>query len=151
MEGVRSFTIILVVAMSSILFLFVKAEKNAFSKDINQCLFDGWRTRSSPVLSSRVRCNGHKLVGLCYGLNNQRNRRIATFVVCYNKLSLIPEFSGHVVRYKCGAGGRETFRDENGVYGKLSMKVFTLVKYFKSLFQLLFRTVFQPMQLLSES
>ena len=120
MEGIRSFIIIVVVAMSSTLFLFVKAEENAFNKDINQCLFDGWRTRSPPILTSRVRCNGHKLVGLCYGLNTQRNRRITTFVVCYNKISLIPEFSAHVVvPHDNNARRSGDFRNETGVFGKL--------------------------------
>ncbi len=52
----------------------VKAQNdgNAFSDNINYCLFDRWNVvGKSRVLAGKVSCNGHERSGLCYGLNGR--------------------------------------------------------------------------------
>ena len=66
--------------------------RNAFSHDINKCLFDDWVTKG--IIRSQVTCNLQNHAGLCYGLIN----RPALFISCYNSGTRIPAFSAHVVR-----------------------------------------------------
>ena len=85
---------------------------NAFSDDINGCLFDAWN--KIRVLAAKVDCDGN---GLCYGLNKN-----ALFAVCYNTKTLIPEFTGHVVDSPSGGSGRGRWRNEAGKYGMMKLE-----------------------------
>lgn len=57
-------------------------------------------------------------VQLCYGLQPPT----AQFAVCYNKNTLIPDFTAHIVRPGIVGGGRDTdWRADTGKFGKLSL------------------------------
>ena len=69
-------------------------DDNAFSNDINKCLFRAWTSASdnpNAVLSKPVECKGVRgsAAQLCYGLNPPT----AQFAVCYNKNTLTPDFN----------------------------------------------------------
>ena len=89
----------------------VKAQ-DAFSNDINYCLFNSWMSGKTPILAAKIDCSGHQRNGLCYGLN-----RVASFAVCYNTTSLIPDMSGYSVYRPGQAPGRDEWRNEDGPYG----------------------------------
>ena len=93
------------------LMISVKAQ-NAFSNDINYYLFNSWMGGKTPVLAAKIDCSGHQRKGLCYGF-----KRVASFAVCYNTTSLIPDMSGYSVYKPPPAGGRDEWRDEDGPYG----------------------------------
>lgn len=79
---------------------------NAFSNDINECLFQYW----TPGLSKPVECNGKEL---CYG---DGDLNMAQYAVCYNQKTLIPVFTGHIVKPDIGGvGGGSYFRADDGV------------------------------------
>ena len=84
---------------------------NAFDTKINPCLFDGWRAGKNPVLATKVECGGRDRTGLCYGA-----KQPALFAVCFNKITLIPEFTAHVVEPALRVPGREDWRNEQGKY-----------------------------------
>ncbi len=114
MQAVRlSLLISVIFNWQSICEISVKAQDddNAFSDNINFCLFDRWKVGKSPVLAGKVECNGHERTGLCYGLN-----RNALFAVCYNTKTLIPEFSGHVIDAPGGAGRDNEWRNEDAKF-----------------------------------
>ena len=103
------------------LFISVNALEHAFYDKIDICLFNRWTIGKTPVLKIAMKCNGHDRAGLCYAagevvpINSE-----AQFAVCYNKKTLIPEFTGHVVHPKPKNGpcatGRDAWRDEGGQY-----------------------------------
>ena len=66
--------------------------RNAWSKDINLCLFDEWV--KDGILGSQVVCD-NPCVPLCYG---PADRSQALFISCYNTTTRIPAFTAHVVR-----------------------------------------------------
>ena len=118
---VKPFTISLLVTVISNHLLFgAKSQRNAFANNTNTCLFDGWRTGLNPVLAHEVNCSGRERTGLCYGIEQQT----AFFAMCFNKNTLIPEFTGHVVvpAFKRG-GKRSGWKNENGRYGKCDKKL----------------------------
>jgi hypothetical protein len=90
---------------------------NAFSANMKECLFKYWKYDNLPILSATGAC-GKDRKGLCYGLNSQQ----ALFVSCYNKETLIPDFTAHIVQHtdkrNGEAEGRDNFRNENGQNGK---------------------------------
>ena len=87
--------------------------QNAFSNDINACLFSGWRTAS--IISSAIQCNVG--AGLCYATDP--NARTASFAVCYNTQTLTPDLTGHVVKPQGGSGrGASGFKSDVGQFGK---------------------------------
>ena len=92
---------------------------NAFSNDINKCLFTAWTTASgnpNAVLSKSVECKGYagSHVQLCYGLEPPK----AQFAACYNKETLTPDFTGHIVEPDIqGAGREDEWREDEGKYG----------------------------------
>ena len=67
-------------------------KRSSFSNDFNGCLFNGWPTN---VLSGQVECPGQQL---CYGRHGPAGLEQALFAVCYNTVTLIPEFTGHVLQ-----------------------------------------------------
>ncbi|KAJ7374446.1 hypothetical protein OS493_007552 [Desmophyllum pertusum] len=75
---------------------------DAFSNNINGCLFYYWTRffdkNQTPVLEKVVTCNGNSQIGLCYGANKQ----MPQYAACYNKDTLIPDFTGHIVRPNIG-------------------------------------------------
>ncbi|KAJ7374445.1 hypothetical protein OS493_007551 [Desmophyllum pertusum] len=87
---------------------------NAFSNDINRCLFSSWsryNKRNNPnyILPELVTCKG---IGLCYGANP----RIAQYAACYNQKTLIPEFTGHIVQPNIGGQGRDgDWKSDTGI------------------------------------
>ena len=83
-----------------------------------RCLFDDWRARPRPVLDLEVDCSGHERTGLCYGAKN-----ITLFAACFNNKTLIPEFTGHVVRPATKRSGKRAFwKNEGGTHGKKKFK-----------------------------
>ena len=98
----------------------VNALEDAFYNKIDKCLFDGWTRGKTPVLKIAMKCNGHDLAGLCYSADEVvRVDSKAQFAVCYNKKTLIPEFTGHIVypETKNSDAGRGDWRNEGGRYG----------------------------------
>lgn len=93
-------------------------DTNAFSNDINKCLFTAWTTASgnpNAVLSKSVECKGYKgsHVQLCYGLEPPK----AQFAACYNKETLTPDFTGHIVEPDIeGAGREDEWREDKGTF-----------------------------------
>ena len=95
---------------------------NAFSNDIYDCMFQFWIRyvggNKFPVLKDKksAKCNN---LGLCYGAANRlvKKKRVAQFAVCYNKVTLIPEFTGHIIQpnIREGAGRENQFRSDNSV------------------------------------
>ena len=85
--------------------------RNAFSSDINQCLFSGWKQVG--IITGNVPCNTGK--GLCYGTNPNAQ---AQFAICYNTKTLTPDFTGHVVESQSGSGRPSSFRSDTGPFGK---------------------------------
>lgn len=90
---------------------------NAFSNDINACLFQRWLTALTPsVLEKPVDCHGAQL---CYRVNPSTPTQ---FAVCYNTHTRIADFTGHVVQPRPpGLTTPKTnpgFSDETGRYGK---------------------------------
>lgn len=88
-------------------------EYNAFSHEINRCLFQYWTPyvgkNPHPGLSKLVKCKGD---GLCYGANP----KMAQYAACYNQKTLIPVFTGHIVHPNIGGQGRENeFRADTGI------------------------------------
>lgn len=68
------------------------------------------------VLKQAIQCSGRDKAGLCYGPRG--NPQAAQFAVCYNKVTLTPDFTGHIVVPNIqGGGGRESWHDEAGPYG----------------------------------
>ncbi len=114
MQAVRLSLLISVAFNWQLISVEAQNNGNAFSDNINYCLFDRWKVGKSPVLAGKVSCNGHERTGLCYGFN-----RNALFAVCYNTKTLIPEFSGHVVDAPGGGAGRDEWRNEEGKYGMI--------------------------------
>lgn len=65
-----------------------------------------------------VRCQGPNLQQLCYG-TDPMDRNKAQYAVCYNKNTLIPEFTGHILYpFDPQAGGRDEWAIDRTV-GKL--------------------------------
>ncbi|CAH3167579.1 unnamed protein product [Porites lobata] len=93
-------------------------DTNAFSNDINKCLFTAWTTASgnpNAVLSKSVECKGYagSHVQLCYGLEPPK----AQFAACYNKQTLTPDFTGHIVEPDIEGTGREDeWREDKGKF-----------------------------------
>ena len=94
---------------------------NAFSNDIYECMFQHWIKyvggNKNPVLKdmNSAKCVG---LGLCYGGPNRmiKKKRVAQFSACYNQVTLIPEFTGHLIQPDIpDQGGREEFREDNSV------------------------------------
>ena len=86
---------------------------DAFSNDINKCLFQYWTAfvgkNPHPGLSKLVQCRER---GLCYGNNPDR----AQYAACYDQTTLIPVFTGHIVHPNIGGQGRaNAFRHDNGI------------------------------------
>ena len=94
---------------------------NSVHSDINECLFQFWTSfvnRNAPVLHMPVRCRGRNLQQLCYGTDPE-NRGRAQYAVCYNKNTLIPEFTGHILYpFAPQEGGRDEWAIDQTV-GKL--------------------------------
>ncbi|XP_028516058.1 uncharacterized protein LOC114575433 [Exaiptasia diaphana] len=89
---------------------------DAFSDDINSCLFSKWK---SVAISGNVECQsyGSDFKPLCYGL---KSTGPALFAVCYNTNKQIPAFTAHVVKPVTGSSSdRPTFRKDKGKYGRL--------------------------------
>ncbi|KAK3747244.1 hypothetical protein QZH41_010404, partial [Actinostola sp. cb2023] len=92
---------------------------NAFSKDINACLFHKWTTASgstTAVLNTDVKCAslGPSYHELCYGLSSLNP---AQFGICYNKDTLTPSFTGHALDPVTGStSDRPTFKKDGGTY-----------------------------------
>lgn len=90
---------------------------DAFSQDINKCLFQYWtpyvgKKNPHPGLSTSVKCKGR---GLCYGLDQNE---IAQYGACYDQVTLIPVFTGHIVHPNIGEGGggrEDTFRADTTI------------------------------------
>ena len=87
--------------------------KKDFSEDINICLFQYWTPyvgkNPHPGLAELVKCKG---VGLCYG----GNPNMAQYAACYDKKTLIPVFTGHIVHPNIGGGGRgDEFREDDRI------------------------------------
>ena len=86
-----------------------------FSNNINKCLFQYWTPgkNATPVLKKDVTCNGNSQIGLCYGAN----KKMSQYAACYNQKTLIPDFTGHIVRPNIGGQGRgdTVFRADAGV------------------------------------
>ncbi len=106
------------------------SDLNAFSDNINECLFDHWN--ASKLLEQAPECNGH---GLCYGLKPEGNHtRETVFAVCYDTVNLIPTFTAHIVSKEETAvtPSKEKlfFRDEAGPFSKL--RTFCLYIFFLS-------------------
>ena len=101
----------MVSVLSNWLMISVKAQ-NAFSDNIDFCLFKSWRSGRTPVLAEKIDCSGPQRKGLCYGID-----RVASFAVCYNTVSRIPEITGHSVFNSSHGTGREAWRNEHGRYG----------------------------------
>ena len=124
MDHQRTASSMLFVLNNSLLVLLIQERNkrgiagNAFSNDINKCLFTSWTTASgskTAVLSKPVQCKGYKgsHVQLCYGVSGT-----AQFAVCYNKETLTPDFTGHIVRPNIQGGGRESdWRQDTGWFG----------------------------------
>ncbi|KAK3753495.1 hypothetical protein QZH41_017994 [Actinostola sp. cb2023] len=109
MEG--KYFVVLVLVVLDLVFE-VKAGNNAYSNDINTCLFDNW---PASVLSGKVAC----LAGsqLCYSVNGANP---ALYAVCYNNETRIPDFTGHiVVANVASGGGRQDWHNEGGQYVEL--------------------------------
>lgn len=88
---------------------------DAYSDDINTCLFTGWTKLPTPVLSGNVQCAGTKL---CYGTTPGTTPTTALYASCYNTKTLIPEFTGNVVKSNINGNGRpKGWRKDNGKYG----------------------------------
>ncbi|CAH3044356.1 unnamed protein product [Porites lobata] len=86
--------------------------QNAFSNDINACLFSGWRTAS--IITNAIQCNVG--TGLCYATDP--NAGTASFAVCYNTQTLTPDFTGHIVQPHGGSGrGASGFESDVGQFG----------------------------------
>ena len=101
-------------------------EKDAYSNDINKCFFNTWNsyTKGVGVTNNVMNCELEpNRVGLCYGLLSS-GKWIPSFAVCYDKTTLIPVFTGHIVSPH-GAVNNENreFRNEAGDYGKLRIKL----------------------------
>lgn len=85
---------------------------DAFSYDINNCLFSNWTEKGHAVLQKQVVCGGKQL---CYGTPpnpndppEQQKFHKAQFAVCYNTVTRIPTFTGHMVK-PCLAGEKEKY------------------------------------------
>ena len=101
----------MVSVLSNWLMISVKTQ-DAFSYNINYCLFNNWMKGNIPILAAKIDCSGYQRRGLCYGLN-----RKTSFAVCYNTKFLIPEMSGYSVYRPLEATGRGDWRNEGGRYG----------------------------------
>lgn len=65
-----------------------------------------------PGLSTWVKCKGR---GLCYGLDQNKT---AQYAACYDQVTLIPVFTGHIVHPNIGKGGggrEDTFRADTTI------------------------------------
>ena len=104
---------------------------NAFDFDINKCLFWRWTTygvgKGKAVLNYNVDCKDKedRLQGLCYGTPwpqdpMERKEHRAQFAVCYNKYTLIPKFTGHVLKpgVSEGANADYEFHPDTSFGGK---------------------------------
>ena len=98
---------------------------NSFSNDIYSCMFQFWiryvGKNKFPVLKDKKSANCVGL-GLCYGAPPkkkpvQNNKRRAQFAVCYNQVTLIPEFTGHLVQpgIPDGGGREDEFRADTSI------------------------------------
>ena len=93
---------------------------DSFSNDIYNCMFQYWIRfvggNNFPVLQDKnsASCLG---LGLCYGKPDPKvKKRVAQFAVCYNQVTLIPEFTGHIIQPNIpDGGGREAFRADTSV------------------------------------
>ena len=95
---------------------------NSFSNDIYDCMFQFWIRyvggNKFPVLQDQnsAKCVGK---GLCYGAPNRivNKKRRAQFAVCYNQVTLIPEFTGHLVQpgIQDGGGRENEFRADTSI------------------------------------
>ena len=114
MQAARLSLLISIICNCLLIFNEAQDDGNAFDNNVNHCLFDRWKVGTNRILATKVKCNGRKRTGLCYGLNGK-----ALFAVCYNKISLIPDFTGHIVDWVSGgATGRDDWRNETGKYGR---------------------------------
>ncbi|KAK3713734.1 hypothetical protein QZH41_008860 [Actinostola sp. cb2023] len=88
-------------------------QTNAYSNNIDTCLFQSWQSGSEAVLSGPVNCGDKvKQFQLCY---NKAGQNPAQYAVCYNNETLIPDFTGHVVVTNIqGAGRKCSWHDEGG-------------------------------------
>lgn len=125
--GLQDACLLISLPLIYLYFLFIQERQkravaaNAFSNDINKCLFTAWTTASgakNAVLSTPVACRGTagSAVQLCYSISGKSP---AQFAVCYNKITLTPDFSGHIVRPNINGAGRESdWRQDTGPYGE---------------------------------
>ena len=102
---------------------------NAFDFDINECLFWRWTTygvgKGKAVLNSNVNCKDKKDQGLCYGTpwpkdQMKKKEHRAQFAVCYDMYTLIPKFTGHVLKpgVSEGANADSVFHADTSFGGK---------------------------------
>lgn len=85
-----------------------------FSEDINKCLYQYWTRyvgkNPRPGLAELVKCE--RIIGICYGANPN----MAQYAACYDKETLIPVFTGHIVHPNIGRKGRENgFQRDNRI------------------------------------
>ncbi len=105
-------------------------ENSASSYNINTCLFNYWTAYANlpktagggknlkPVLDGAVKCGRQ---GLCY---SDKVGGAATFAVCYNQATLIPEFTGHILNTNTAGVGREkNFREDTTIGNYFTTKI----------------------------
>ena len=104
---------------------------NAFDFDINGCLFWRWTTygaeEGKAVLNKLVNCEEKtgRLQGLCYGTpwptdQKKKKEHRAQFAICYDKMTRIPKFTGHVLKpgVSGGANADYAFHADTSFNGK---------------------------------
>ena len=77
-------------------------------------------------MSKSVKCKGYagSHVQLCYGLEPPK----AQFAACYNKQTLTPDFTGHIVEPDIEGTGREDeWREDKGKFGNESYFLLTFL------------------------
>ncbi|KAK3740265.1 hypothetical protein QZH41_017831, partial [Actinostola sp. cb2023] len=92
--------------------------QNAFSNDINTCLFHSWTAAggsTTPALAKDVECTslGSNYKPLCYGTNPYAQ---AQFASCYNTLTLTAAFTGNLLKPVTGSGRAPSFAADTGSY-----------------------------------
>ena len=109
--------------------LGVVTDLDAFDTNINNCLFFRWATfgakKGKAVLNNLVECEEKEgLQGLCYGTPwpkdvKAKKEHRAQFAVCYDKNTLIPKFTGHVLKPAVsGANADYEFHADTSFGGK---------------------------------
>jgi hypothetical protein len=119
MNQVVRFSLLLSVICNYLL-LSAKAasqREDAFSRNINNyCFNKHWKN----LLAKKVDCTGYIRTGLCHG-----STQLALFAVCYNKDTLIPEYTGHIVEpaiKRIGGKGGD-WRNDIGEYGNMKILI----------------------------